>query len=174
MTATAALRVEAAAGATTSAVLPSDGSVHPSNARQFADHTQRARAKAAGISTRSQRTLDRLAQLRPDLLAEVRAGRLSAHRAAVEAGIVREAAEDSRAGSSEAPDRPPWQAVREAITRITSCPLPAEQLATSVPFYRAASLARNARAAIPFLAALAEHLERRCGCLDRQRLGDRP
>ncbi len=89
---TAALRIETAAGAATGQVLAS-GKVNqwPGN---LPDQTQRARARAAGISVRTQRKLDRLARDRPDLLAEVKAGRMSAHRAALEAGIVGKATED--------------------------------------------------------------------------------
>jgi hypothetical protein len=50
---------------------------------------QADRAVAAGISLRTQRKLDRLARERPDLLDEVRSGRLSAHGAALAAGIVK-------------------------------------------------------------------------------------
>jgi hypothetical protein len=48
------------------------------------------RAAKSGISVRTQRKLDRLARERPDLLAEVKAGRLSAHKAALEAKIVKQ------------------------------------------------------------------------------------
>jgi hypothetical protein len=154
---TAALRIEAAAGATTGAVLPG-GKVNQWSGI-LPDQTQRARAEAAGISERTQRKLDRLARVRPDLLEKVRAGRMSAHRAALEAGIVK-ATGDARA-SPAAPDRPPWQAVREALDRLAGCRLPAEQLAADIPLHRVAGMARNARAASGFLAALAEHLERR-------------
>ena len=47
----------------------------------------RARALAAGVSARTLGKLDRVAVLRPDLLAQVRAGTLSVHRAACIAGI---------------------------------------------------------------------------------------
>jgi hypothetical protein len=50
--------------------------------------SQGRRAEAAGISERTQRNLDALARRAPALLDEVRAGRLSAHAAAVQAGIV--------------------------------------------------------------------------------------
>jgi hypothetical protein len=149
---TAALRVEAAAKATMGAVLPAH--VHPDG--QSSHHRQTERASRAGISVRTQRKLDRLAKVRPDLLAEVRAGRLSAHRAALEAGIVKEAAGDGRA-----PDRPPWHAVREALDSLAGCPVPVEQLAADIPLHRANRMAANARAAIPLLAALADQLERR-------------
>jgi hypothetical protein len=52
--------------------------------------SQADRAQQAGVSQRTQRKLDALARRAPALLAEVRAGRLSAHRACVEAGIVTE------------------------------------------------------------------------------------
>jgi hypothetical protein len=163
---TAAPRVGAAARATTGAVLPAHRPREES--RHVADLSQPARAKAAGVSVRTQRKLDRLARERPDLLAEVRAGRLSAHRAAIEAGVVRKPTEDG-------PDRAPWQAVREAVARIAGCPLPADRLAADIPLYRVERLGKDARAASGFLTTLAEHLDRRCGgCLDRQRPGDRP
>jgi hypothetical protein len=56
---------------------------------EFANSSQAKRAATAGISRDTQRKLDRLARERPDLLAEVKAGRLSAHAAAVEAEIVK-------------------------------------------------------------------------------------
>ncbi len=55
-------------------VLPSDGSVHPGNARQFAEHKQEARAEAAGIGERTQRKLDAPARRAPDLLDKVKTG----------------------------------------------------------------------------------------------------
>jgi hypothetical protein len=84
---TAGERVEAAAEATTGEVLPAHRPAEES--RKIAGLSQPARAEAAGISERTQRKLDRLARERPDLLAEVKAGRLSAHAAAVEAEIVK-------------------------------------------------------------------------------------
>jgi hypothetical protein len=51
--------------------------------------SQKQRAEESGVSVYTQRKLDRLARERPDLLAEVKAGRLSAHAAAVEAEIVK-------------------------------------------------------------------------------------
>jgi hypothetical protein len=81
---------QAAHDPTTGEVLPSDGSVHPGNARQFAAHAQPARAAAKGISERTQRKLDKVAQLRPELLDEIAAGRLSAHAAAVKVGAAKD------------------------------------------------------------------------------------
>jgi hypothetical protein len=52
--------------------------------------SQQERADRAGVSVRTQRKLDHLANVRPDLLGEVRGGRLSAHAAAREAGIVKD------------------------------------------------------------------------------------
>jgi hypothetical protein len=153
----AALRIEAAAEATTGEVLPAH--VHPDG--QLSHHRQTERASRAGISVRTQRKLDRLARVRPDLLTEVRAGRMSAHRAALEAGIVGQATEDERAGSSDAPDRPPWRTVREALDSLVSCPVPVEQLARTIPLHRADRMAANARKAITLLSTLADRLERR-------------
>jgi hypothetical protein len=68
---TAALRVTAAAKAATGEVLPAH--IHPDG--QSSHHRQTERASRAGISVRTQRKLDRLAKVRPDLLAEVRTGR---------------------------------------------------------------------------------------------------
>jgi hypothetical protein len=160
---TAALRVEAAAKATTGEVLPVHGFVaERREGRQIADpDSQAARAKAAGVSVRSQRMLDRLARDRPDLLAEVKAGRMSAHRAALEAGIVSKATEDERAGRSDAPDRPPWRTVREALDRLVGCPVTAEALVRTIPLYRVPRMAANARKASELLADLADQLERR-------------
>jgi hypothetical protein len=95
----------------------------------------------------------------------VRTGRLSAHAAALEAGIVGMTTGDVRAGSSNAPDRPPWRTVREAIDRLAGCPVPVEGLASTVPFYRVASLARTARTASQLLTALAARLDERTAAL---------
>jgi hypothetical protein len=159
---TAALRVTAAAGATTGKVLPS-GKVNQWSGT-LPSQTQRARAEAAGISVRTQRLLDRLAKVRPDLLDEVRAGRLSAHRAALEAGIIGMTTGDARAGGPDG-DRPPWQAVREALDRLAGCPLPAERLAADIPLHRVAGMARNARKASELLADLASLLGERAAAL---------
>jgi hypothetical protein len=151
---TAALRVEAAAEVTTGKVQRRGGDRRSEKARSTGNvpiDPQANRAKAAGISVRTQRKLDRLAKVRPDLLAEVRTGRLSAHAAALKAGIIRK---DERAGSSDAPDQPPWRTVREALDRLVGCPVSVERLAADIPLHRVASMARNARAAIPLLAAL--------------------
>jgi hypothetical protein len=48
--------------------------------------SQQERAKEHNISPRTQRKLDKLARLRPDLLAQVRAGELSVNRACIVAG----------------------------------------------------------------------------------------
>ena len=53
----------------------------PERYRQIADTTQKSRSEANGVSERTQRKLDHLAAHRPDLLAEVRAGEVSASRA---------------------------------------------------------------------------------------------
>jgi hypothetical protein len=45
------------------------------------------RAAAAHIGVETQRKQDRLAQVRPDLLAEIRAGRKTTHAAYIEAGF---------------------------------------------------------------------------------------
>ena len=156
---TTALRIEAAAGATTGEVL-AGGKVNQWSGI-LPSQTQRARAEAAGISERTQRKLDRLAKVRPDLLDKVRAGRLSAHRAALEAGIVGQATEDERAGSSDAPDRPPWRTVREALDCLAGCPVTAEALVRTIPLYRVPRMAANARKASELLADLADQLERR-------------
>lgn len=60
----------------------------PEVVRQFAG-PQQAWAESNGISSRTQRKLDRLARDRPDLLERVQHGEQSAHRATVEAGIIR-------------------------------------------------------------------------------------
>ena len=69
--------------------LPADGTVHPGNASQFTNHTQASRAGAAGVSKRTQEKLDALARRAPDLMARVRAGEMTTHRACIEAGIVK-------------------------------------------------------------------------------------
>jgi hypothetical protein len=58
--------------------------------RHFAGSSQPARAKANEVSGRTQRKLDELARLRPDLLERVRARELSVHRACVQAGFGRD------------------------------------------------------------------------------------
>ena len=163
---TTALRIEAAAGATTGEVLAAVGFVaERQKGRQIRDpRSQAARAKENGVSTYTQRKLDALARKRPDLLDEVRAGRLSAHRAALEAGIIGMTTGDARAGSPDG-DRPPWQAVREALDRLAGCPLPAERLAADIPLHRVAGMARNARKASELLADLASLLGERAAAL---------
>jgi DNA modification methylase len=80
---TTAWKVAKAARLTTGDVLPA----HRPEVGKL-PRSARARAAAAGISERTQRTLDRLAREHPDLFAQVQAGTLSAHGAAVEAGFV--------------------------------------------------------------------------------------
>lgn len=82
--AVASQRIKEAARVTTGDVLPRH--VHPDG--QFAYQSQANRATESGISQRTQRNLDALARKRPDLLDEVRAGRMSTNRACIEAGIV--------------------------------------------------------------------------------------
>ena len=82
-------RTRKAAEATTGEVLPSDGQIHPGNASQIANHTQRARAEQSLISKRQQEKLDALKRKAPDRLAEVQRGTKSVHRACIEAGIVK-------------------------------------------------------------------------------------
>lgn len=82
----AAKRVQKAALVTTGKVM-SEGRPKLGNLPSF---SQRERASQNGVSPRTQRRLDAIARQRPDLLEEVRAGRLSANRAALEAGIDRE------------------------------------------------------------------------------------
>jgi hypothetical protein len=167
-----ALRVEAAARATTGELLACDGTVHPGNARQFTNRSQGARAAAAGISVRTQRTLDRLAKLRPDLLEAVKAGELSAHRAAIEAGIVRRPAEPEHAAvGHDGSDRGYWHGVRAALDGLAACPIGVERLVELTPTYRLDRMAASARTASRLAAELADRLEARleaCG-LDRQR-----
>ena len=155
--------IQAAMRTAAERVLAADGYVADRReGRQICDPgSQAARAGKAGVSRYTQQKLDRLARDRPDLLAEVRAGRLSAHRAALEAGIVKEAAGDGRAGSPDAPDRPPWRTVREALDRLAGCPVPVERLAADIPLYRANRMAANARRASQLLAVLAARLDER-------------
>jgi hypothetical protein len=162
-----ALRVEAAARATTGEVLLS-GKVNQWSGNS-PDQTQPARARAAGISVRTQRLLDRLAKVRPDLLDEVRAGRLSAYRAAVEAGIVKEAAEAEHAAVvADGSDRGHWHAIRAALDGLAGCPIPVERLVELTPTHRLARMASTARAASRIAADLADRLEARLGgCIGR-------
>jgi hypothetical protein len=95
-----AARIAAAALGTTGEVLPSDGSVHPGNASQFANHTQERRSLMNGVSKRTQEKLDALARRFPALHEKVKAGRMSCHAAAVEAGIVKVPTTKSSAASS--------------------------------------------------------------------------
>jgi hypothetical protein len=93
MNVTAAQRGQEAAKATTGEVLPPSPGINqhtpPERSMQIAQTTQATRAEASGVSRRTQVTLDALARSRPDLLEAVRAGIMSAHCAAVEAGIVK-------------------------------------------------------------------------------------
>lgn len=85
---TAQDRRTAAAKATTGEVRPA----HRVKGKEVCNlHTssQKERAQQARIGRRTQIKLDRLARERPDLLEEVKAGRLSTHGAAIEAGIVK-------------------------------------------------------------------------------------
>lgn len=84
----AASRTQAAAEVTKKEdALPADGSVNQHNLGAQIAHPQTERATRTGISRRQQQHLDRLARQFPDLLAAVRSGRLSVHRACIEAGI---------------------------------------------------------------------------------------
>ncbi len=97
--AAAAEMIDPETGGVVVKTLPSDGSVHPGNASQFANHTQAARAKASGISKRQQQKLDALAKAgRRDLLALISAGNMSVRRAMVEARLEEGPAVRSPAG----------------------------------------------------------------------------
>jgi hypothetical protein len=78
-------KVQSAAANTTGDILLK----HVKPDRQFAYQKQSSRAKANGISPRTQRTLDRLARDFKPLHAKVISGELSCHAAAVQAGIVK-------------------------------------------------------------------------------------
>jgi hypothetical protein len=77
------------------------------------DIGQGERAKKAGIGRQTQIKLS-LARRRPDLLEEVRAGRMTTHRAAVQAGIVKQ---DS-----------PFETARKAIEKALPKLTPAERV----------------------------------------------
>jgi hypothetical protein len=62
----------------------------PQGSSQSATLSQAERARQAGVSKRTQEKLDALARKAPEKLQLVREGKLSAHRACVEAGIVKE------------------------------------------------------------------------------------
>jgi len=83
-------RLKQAAMATTGDVLTKSGFVpdRVEGAQIAHPCSQTMRAAGSAISRRTQQHLDALARRRPDLLDEVRSGRLSAHRAAIQAGIV--------------------------------------------------------------------------------------
>jgi hypothetical protein len=57
---------------------------------KFSFDLQKDRAEQNGISRPTQRKLDRLARDHPDLHERVKAGELSAHRAAIEAGFIKD------------------------------------------------------------------------------------
>lgn len=85
-------RVRAAAANTTGEVRPQGRpSKNSDNDKlaKFASKSKAARASENGISHYTQQKLDRLASEHPKLMDQVRAGELSAHAAAVQAGIVR-------------------------------------------------------------------------------------
>lgn len=88
---TAAARVQAAAGRTTGGGFAHGGdrrSAERSSGKLPLDRIERA--ASSGVGERTQRKLDALARRAPDLLEKVKAGELSAHAAAKEAGIVKE------------------------------------------------------------------------------------
>jgi hypothetical protein len=87
MAVTAAQRGQEAAKATTGEVLPEGRP--PKETAQIVQLAQPERAAKAGVGRMTQQKLDALAKKRPDLLEAVRAGIMSAHCAAVEAGIVK-------------------------------------------------------------------------------------
>jgi hypothetical protein len=86
-------RAKKAAEQTTGDVLPSDGSVNQHNplgrVAKLATLPRKDRAIANGTSESNQKKLDRLVRDFPTLAADVRAGRLSVNRAAIEAGFVK-------------------------------------------------------------------------------------
>jgi hypothetical protein len=104
LTATACDRTADAAQATTGEVLPAHK--HPDG--QFAGQTQPARAAESGVSPWQQRYLDALARRAPDLLAEVRARKMSCNAACVQAGI------------TKVP--PPLEIGKRAAARRAHCP----------------------------------------------------
>jgi len=62
----------------------------PENAvNAYSKHLQPERARASGVSRSQQQYLDAIAQRRPDLLEDIRAGRRSVRAAALEAGLRR-------------------------------------------------------------------------------------
>lgn len=79
-------KVQAAAAKTTGDVLPEG---RPKKTSQIATLSQAAKAKANGVSKRTQEKLDRLAREFPKLHAQVKSGELSCHAASVQAGIVK-------------------------------------------------------------------------------------
>jgi hypothetical protein len=89
-------RVQGAAENTTGEVLPRGNPTGANQHKQPEENrklrnssraTQAERAKANGVSKRTQEKLDALARQRPDLLKKVQAGEMSTHAAAVQAGI---------------------------------------------------------------------------------------
>lgn len=82
----------AAANPETGNVLPRGGDKKSEHAKSIGNlpiDTQAERAEAAGIGERTQRKLDALARHAPHLLDRVKNGAMSAHAAAIEAGIVK-------------------------------------------------------------------------------------
>ena len=82
-------RIVSAAEQTTGDVLPSDGSINPGNAAQFAHLTQPARAHLSGLADGHSRswTHSRDSKTKHSLRKESKACRMSLHAAAVAAGV---------------------------------------------------------------------------------------
>jgi hypothetical protein len=87
-TVTRAEAIRAAAAKTTGDVLPEG---RPKKLGKLPSLSQAERAKQNGISPRTQKKLDRLARDSPDLHEKVKRGEMKPHRAAIEAGFVKEA-----------------------------------------------------------------------------------
>ncbi len=85
--AAASERMRNAAEVTTGAVLPRNRPLWEVD--NLSTSPQKERAAISGVGVVTQKKLDRLARDRPDLLARVRSGELSANAASIEAGFVK-------------------------------------------------------------------------------------
>lgn len=113
----ATVRRGRAADATTGEVLPEG---RPEKLGNLPSFSQESRAQQAGISPRSQRKLDKLARLRPDLFERVRAEGLAVSRACILAGWEKEQTrvEPSGDGLIRVFDRLPAVEQQKLVARV--------------------------------------------------------
>jgi hypothetical protein len=86
--------VPQAAQHTTGEVLPRGGDQKSEERKSTGnfpvDRVQSVRARSVGVSDRTQRKLDKIARTHPELLDQIKDGKLSVHRACIQAGHIKE------------------------------------------------------------------------------------